>query len=500
MQCLHIQALADWKRSHVLGQCVKECCACCKDYIEGAPPTKKTWFGLDTGQHVDNFRIMLHRLFSLYSDPELSDVQLVVGKKVFLVHKLILSMCSDVFKTMLTNPQWPESYKDRIVLKEEPECIQVFQDFMKYIYTGTIHLTHESVLPVLTLADKYGITDLTEVCVDFMCNHCMMTGSSTSAVSWLQYSVMCGHKEVEKSCLQFISMNFQKIISAPDFSAMSVDFLVTFLKSSDLIIHDEHTLFLGLKKWILLQSEKTGHNEESVKQLVLQTIPYIRFPLIRLSQLLAMKQDKFIQRFKAVIDEKINHAIKFHSAKGNDRFILDSVSGESLQYEARNYTSDIWSTELMIENYHDLGEYDVRAAFFSTPISSSDADENCCFDWHVDLYPKGVLFGSCMMIGLQQNFEIESCAYKTVRLSVKAMSKIERHVHITVLTAGMKDGVEYIKRTTSKICFFDEHCLVHNIDYILPYMDLNGSDSKYMTGQNHDTFRIMIIIKPVLRR
>lgn len=491
-------ALGDWKTSHLLGQCVRECCACCTDYNEGAPPTKKTWFGLDTGQHVDNFRIMLQRLFSLYSDPELSDVQLVVGRKVFLVHKLILSMCSDVFKTMLTNPQWPESYKERIVLKEEPECIQVFQDFMKYIYTGSIHLTHESVLPLLTLADKYGIDDLSDICADFMCNHCMLTETPTTAVSWLQYSVLCGHKEVEKCCREFISMNFQKIISVPDFSVMSVDFLISFLKSSDLIVHDEHNLFLGVKKWILSQRDKTRMNQEDyMKQLVLQIIPYIRFSMMRLSQLQAMKQDSFVQQFKTVFNEKINHAMKYHSASGKERFILDSISGESLQYEPRNYTSDIWSTELMIDNYNELSEYDVRAAFFSTPISSSETDENCCLDWHVDLYPKGVLFGSCMMIGLQQNFEIESRAYKTIRLSVKAMSEIRRHVHITVLAARIQAGADYIRTIASKTCLFDEHRLVHNIDHILPYSELNCPNSKYLTGPDNNTFRIMIIIKPV---
>lgn len=69
---------------------------------------------------------------------------------------------------MLMNPNWSESQENKIILQEDPECVEVFPDFLKYMYTGKIHIKHELVLPLVTLADKYNIKDLVKLCVDYM--------------------------------------------------------------------------------------------------------------------------------------------------------------------------------------------------------------------------------------------------------------------------------------------------------------------------------------------
>ena len=56
---------------------------------------------------------------------------------------------------MLMNPEWNESREKRIYLQEAPECIEVFEKFLKYLYTGKLTLSHSTVLPLLALADKY---------------------------------------------------------------------------------------------------------------------------------------------------------------------------------------------------------------------------------------------------------------------------------------------------------------------------------------------------------
>ena len=77
------------------------------------------------GQQVDNSGTTLQKLFQLYRQADLCDVQLQVGVHLFHAHRLILSMSSDVFKTMLTDAKWPDARKARIVLNEEPECVKV---------------------------------------------------------------------------------------------------------------------------------------------------------------------------------------------------------------------------------------------------------------------------------------------------------------------------------------------------------------------------------------
>jgi len=117
-------------------------------------------FAHDHGQHVENSQRLLGKIASLFENQDLSDIQIVVGHNIYHAHKLILCCASDVFRVMLMNPSWSESNLPKIVLKEEPECIQVFDSFLRYLYTGKIHLMHNSVLSILMLADKYNIDDL----------------------------------------------------------------------------------------------------------------------------------------------------------------------------------------------------------------------------------------------------------------------------------------------------------------------------------------------------
>ena len=40
------------------------------------------------------------------------------------------------------------------MLGETPSCSAVFEDFLKYLYTGKIHLDFATVVPIVSLADK----------------------------------------------------------------------------------------------------------------------------------------------------------------------------------------------------------------------------------------------------------------------------------------------------------------------------------------------------------
>ncbi len=66
------------------------------------------------------------------------------------------------------NPSWSESHETRVVLKETPSCEAVFEDFLKYLYTGKILLDYATVIPLVSLADKYNVKDLLRIGLDFM--------------------------------------------------------------------------------------------------------------------------------------------------------------------------------------------------------------------------------------------------------------------------------------------------------------------------------------------
>ena len=433
---------------------------------------------------------------ALFDDQELSDIQIVVGHKLFHMHKLILCASSDVFRVMLTNPTWPDSQKPRIVLKEEPECIQVFEDFLRYLYRGTIQLSHYNVLPVLMLADKYNVSDLTDLCTRYMCKHMVSLVHYNHAATWLQYAELCGHDHLTKTCRNFITWNFHKVMSTSDFLYIDKDLLLTFLRDSNLVIPDEFLLYVGIVKWLHNEFMKFPENSFTLKDTVLQILSAIRFPMMTMTELISLSNDPIASEFKNFYNEKIKLAIQYHSLSHEERKHVASMSTYSDQYKPRNYTNEMWSTSLVIDNFSSLPEFDVRPLFFSTPISGSEADENKCWEWNVDLYPKGIHFQKCIMIGLLRNKEICETVYRMVRLVVKAKTKEPRHVEIAVLVAGVQDGIEYVKHVVQHTCRFDEHCHLYNLSDLVPFDELNCRDSNYLCGDGGDSFRISIIIKP----
>ena len=74
----------------------------------------------------------------------------MVGNNMeYPAHKLILCASSDVFQIMLHDSKWSESNEKRVTLGETPSCAAVFEDFLKYLYTGKIHLNYCTVVPIV---------------------------------------------------------------------------------------------------------------------------------------------------------------------------------------------------------------------------------------------------------------------------------------------------------------------------------------------------------------
>ncbi|KAH7701313.1 topoisomerase TOP1-interacting protein BTBD1 [Aphelenchoides avenae] len=107
------------------------------------------------------------QLSSALLKPELSDVEIsVVGKqkpKLFHAHKLLLTLASDVFKTMFFGsvPQ-----ENPVVVKDSNPT--AFEPFLRFVYTGTTTITEAEVFLFLYLGKKYMVGSLIEVVMNHL--------------------------------------------------------------------------------------------------------------------------------------------------------------------------------------------------------------------------------------------------------------------------------------------------------------------------------------------
>ena len=58
-------------------------------------------------------------------------------------------------------------YLQDFELHEDKECMKVFPQFLKFMYSCHAVLNADNTLPLLILADKYNVVDLRFVCIHF---------------------------------------------------------------------------------------------------------------------------------------------------------------------------------------------------------------------------------------------------------------------------------------------------------------------------------------------
>lgn len=458
-------------------------------------------------QQIDNSNTVLEKIASLYAERLLSDITLEVGGKQFAAHRLILCASSDVFQVMLMNPNWSESQETKICLQEDPACTLVFPDFLKYLYTGKLHINHFLVLPLVTLADKYNVKDLVHLCVDYMCRHVVSATRHNQLVLWLQYTLNCGHSLVYNACASFITWNFELVCEMEDFGTLETDVLVSFLQKSDLVVSDEVVVFDCVAKWLTIQEKKlqSVHGEIEAQyhfaHLVALVMSHVRFPMMSPRELASLLIHSLTSRFKDFFIEQMALAMAFHSNQNDEKINNLLQTDEGLKFTPRLYTAEKWSASLSIENYPSLPTYGVRTLVFTTPASFAECHSNHTFEWTVDIYPKGVWFKKFYLIVWQGTLEIPESVSKTVRLSLtQKYPEDTARVSVGILICGKQDGLEHVRRVVQRNFVFSDEERMLNINDLVPYEDLNDlrvGRSPYLIGPNSDCLKLHVVITPL---
>jgi speckle-type POZ protein len=106
----------------------------------------------------------LQKREELFVTMDLNDVIFNVGGRKFTAHKIILAMKSPVFKAMFQHPSCKEVLSGQVKVEDiEPD---VFQEILRFIYTGRMHSTamNQMAPGILAAADKYLLQDLKTRC------------------------------------------------------------------------------------------------------------------------------------------------------------------------------------------------------------------------------------------------------------------------------------------------------------------------------------------------
>ncbi|OWF49321.1 BTB/POZ domain-containing protein 1-like [Mizuhopecten yessoensis] len=203
-----------------------------------------------------------------------SDVTFLVGedKKRIPAHKLILISRSPVFYAMLEGPM---AEKGEIAIPDITE--DVFQHFLRYLYTDTIDLTEMNVVPVLNAARKYCVDILVTNCEDFLTKSL----SAENACLFLEHAHVFLMDKLKTECLKVISESSTDVLQSQAFSDLCPSCLTSITESDDLAA-DESDVYKAVIRWAEAECSRqnTESNPENKRQVLGDSLHTVRFPKI----------------------------------------------------------------------------------------------------------------------------------------------------------------------------------------------------------------------------
>ena len=152
-----------------------------------------------------------------------SDLELVVEKKHYRVHRIIIAHSSEYFRRLL-NSDFQEKNQRVVELKYE-DCGEVFPIFLKYLYEGRIELNDANALPLLALSDRFIVDKLKAQALTFLDRRI----SRDTCLAILKQALEYHMEDVQKRCLQIIAKNFHSIYTS-DFSFLPLEIIVSLRK------------------------------------------------------------------------------------------------------------------------------------------------------------------------------------------------------------------------------------------------------------------------------
>lgn len=146
----------------------------------------------------------------LLNNNAFSDITLQVSEKEFHVHKVILANRSPVFEAML-NHDMKEKQEGIIQIKDV--SFEVFQEVLRFMYTGRVDQIEKIANELLIAADKYDVEGLKAMCEETLCKSLNID----NVLEYLKFSDLYKANILQAESIKFIVSHAKEITQKPGF-------------------------------------------------------------------------------------------------------------------------------------------------------------------------------------------------------------------------------------------------------------------------------------------
>ncbi|KAK7584104.1 hypothetical protein V9T40_005067 [Parthenolecanium corni] len=161
-------------------------------------------------------------LRNAFEDKNSSDLIIMAEGKEIFVHRTILKLRSDYFRTLLQK-HWVTETEKSITIDQSYNAIYAY---LKYLYCGELKTEPMSALELLTLADEYNDLPLKRLCEKTI--QCGITIENVASLYAI--ALKLDGKKLLKSCLSFAAKHLSELIDTSGFDEWDVITVKTFFR------------------------------------------------------------------------------------------------------------------------------------------------------------------------------------------------------------------------------------------------------------------------------
>ncbi|XP_013130754.1 RCC1 and BTB domain-containing protein 1 isoform X1 [Oreochromis niloticus] len=187
-----------------------ECCGICMCAVFFPPP-----------EH-DDFLTVAQSLKKEFDNPETADLKFCVDGKYIYVHKAVLKIRCEHFRSMFQS-HWNEDIKE--VIEIDQFSYPVYRSFLEFLYTDNVELPPEDAIGLLDLATSYCENRLKR-----LCQHIIKRGITVeNAFSLLSAAVRYDAEDLEEFCFKFCVNHLTEVTQTAAFWQIDGNLLKDFI-------------------------------------------------------------------------------------------------------------------------------------------------------------------------------------------------------------------------------------------------------------------------------
>ncbi|XP_049584355.1 RCC1 and BTB domain-containing protein 1 isoform X1 [Syngnathus scovelli] len=171
----------------------------------------------------DDFLTVAQSLKKEFDNPETSDLKFCVDGKYIYVHKAVLKIRCEHFRTMFQS-HWNEDMKE--VIEIDQFSFPVYRSFLEFLYTDNVELPPEDAIGLLDLATSYCENRLKR-----LCQHIIKSGITVeNAFTLLSAAVQYDAEDLEEFCFKFCVNHLTRVTQTDAFCQIDGNLLKDFIR------------------------------------------------------------------------------------------------------------------------------------------------------------------------------------------------------------------------------------------------------------------------------